>query len=235
MDLNIDLGELEDEPAALFGIATVVNVACGGHAGGGPLLQRTLERARDARVLVAAHPSYPDRSGFGRAPRFSPPDEVRRSVEEQCGLLAVEAARLKIEIGAMKPHGALYHDAAQDAEYSRALLDGAGAALPSLHAVVGPPGSKLQAAARERGLVFRAEGFADRRYDEAGRLVPRSHPGALLTEPGACAEQALLLARSGRFQTLCLHGDTPGAVEIARAVRRALEEAGLLAPSAVAP
>ncbi|MBL9022310.1 MAG: LamB/YcsF family protein [Myxococcales bacterium] len=232
MDLNIDLGELDAEPAALFDIATTANVACGGHAGGGALLRRALERARDAGVSVAAHPSYPDRAGFGRSSRFSDPSATKRSVEEQCLLLRDEAELLGIEVGSVKPHGALYHDAASDPAYATALLDAAITALPSLRNLVGPPGSVLERLAHARGLGYLREGFADRRYDEAGQLVPRSSPGALITDPLACAEQAVALGEGGRFDTLCLHGDTPGAVEIGRAVREALERAGLL-PGAV--
>lgn len=226
MELNVDLGELDDEPVALFDVATVVNIACGGHAGGGELMTRALERARDAAVAVAAHPSYPDREGFGRRARFSEPGATRAAVEEQCRALLAEASRLGVEIASVKPHGALYHDASSDPHYAGALLDGAITAIASLREVVGPPGSVLERAVLERRLAYRREGFVDRRYDEAFRLVHRSHPGALLTDPDACVAQALTLAEGGHFDTLCMHGDTPGAVEIGRAVRAALERAG---------
>jgi UPF0271 protein len=231
MELNCDLGELEDEPEELFAIATVANVACGGHAGGGELMRRTLERARAAGTRVVAHPSYADRAGFGRAPRFSPPEQTAMAVEAQCVRLAIEAKRFGFDIDTVKPHGALYHDASNDADYAGAVLDGASRALPGFRAIVGPPDTILQDIARVRGFVYEREGFVDRRYDQTTfRIVPRSRPDALLTEPESCISQALLLARMGKFDTLCMHGDTPGALAIGRAVRGALEAAGLLRP-----
>jgi UPF0271 protein len=228
MELNCDLGELEDEPEDLFAIATVANVACGGHAGGGDLMRRTLERARVFGVRVVAHPSYADREQFGRRARFSTPLATAAAIEGQCVKLAIEAKRFGFTIDTIKPHGALYHDAAGDPLYAGALLDGAFRALPEFRAIVGPPDCVLEDIVKGRGLRYEREGFVDRRYDASMKLVPRSRPDALLTDPEDCVSQALFLARLEKFDTLCMHGDTPGAVRIGRAVRRALEGARLL-------
>ncbi len=131
----------------------------------------------------------------------------------------------------MKPHGALYHDAAGDAAIAAAVLDGAarGLGVPALElAVIGPPRGALLEAALRRGARYAREGFADRAYRADGTLVPRREPGALVTDPGACARQALALASAGALETICVHGDSPGAVAIAGRVRDALAQAGLL-------
>lgn len=228
MELNCDLGELEDEPEELFAIATVANIACGGHAGGGELMRRSLDRARLFAVRVVAHPSYPDREQFGRRARYSTPLATAAAIEAQCVKLAIEAGRFGFTIDTLKPHGALYHDAASDPLYAGALLDGAFRALPQFRSIVGPPDCVLEDIVKGRGLAYEREGFVDRRYDASMKLVPRSRPDALLTDPEDCVSQALFLSRLEKFDTLCMHGDTPGAVRIGRAVRRALEGAKLL-------
>lgn len=232
VELNVDLGELPDEPEALYALATVANVACGGHAGDEATMRRATLRAAASGTRLAAHPSYPDREGFGRRTIAMRPAELYESVVEQCVALARVAAERGLEVRLVKPHGALYHDAAKDPVVAAALLDGALSALPDGPAIVGPPAGALADGARARGLAYVREGFADRRYDDAGGLVPRSRPDALLAEPAAAAEQALRLARAGACETICVHGDSPGAVAIARAVRDALDGAGLLARGA---
>lgn len=232
LTLNVDLGELPDEPDELYALADQVNLACGGHAGDEASLERACRLALAASARVVAHPSYPDREHFGRRSLAITTDELARSARAQCAALATVAARLGIFVDAVKPHGALYHDAARRPELASALAracrEGLGLPLDRALTYVGPPGSAPSSSLSEAPLVYLVEGFADRAYEPDGSLRPRSAPGALLTDPVACAEQALTLAHSGRFQTLCLHGDTPGAVVIARAVRRALTEAGLL-------
>ena len=229
VELNVDLGELPDEPARLFTLATVVNIACGGHAGDDASMRHALSLAKREGAQVAAHPSYPDREGFGRRTRFlSEPEKTARAIEEQCRALANLADRDAIAIKILKLHGALYHDASADAALARATIDAARGALSELSTIVGPPGGALEETARERGLRFDPEAFADRRYLADGKLAPRSDPGALLTDETACVEQALRLSRTGRFATLCLHADTPGAVRLVGAVRVALEREGLL-------
>lgn len=227
VSLNIDLGELPDEPEALYAIATQANVACGGHAGDEASMARAVELAKREGARVAAHPSYPDRAGFGRK---SPPiddETLARSVEEQCAALARVAQARGVDVTIVKPHGALYHDVHRDRGRARAFLEGVRDALGAGVAIVGYPGSPLAADAEALGMRFLAEAFADRGYADDGTLLPRGTPGALLEDPEDAAAQALRLAR--RVDTICVHGDTPGAVAIARAVRDALSAAGLLA------
>jgi UPF0271 protein len=227
VELNVDLGELPDEDGSLYALATVVNVACGGHAGDASTMERALLAAAEAGAAVAAHPSYPDREGFGRRPRFADVVTTGEAVRAQSAALESIASRLGVRVTTMKPHGALYHDANTDRALADAVVDAAARALPALDTIVGPPTGALSDATRARGLRFVREGFADRRY-EGDALVPRSRADALLLEPGACVAQALALAASGRFDTLCMHGDTPGAATLVRAVREALIGAGVL-------
>lgn len=232
VDLNIDLGELPGEPAELFGLATVANVACGGHAGDQASMARALSFAMTRGTRVAAHPSYPDREGFGRVTLEMAPADLAAAVEAQCAALQAIARKLGYPVFQVKPHGALYHDAARDPALAAAVIDGAlhglGVAAADL-TVVGPPRGALLEDALRRGARYAREGFADRAYQADGTLVPRSKPGALLTDPGACARQALALVAAGGIETLCVHGDTPGAVAIAARVRDALAQADALA------
>jgi UPF0271 protein len=227
IELNIDLGELADEPEELYALATVVNIACGGHAGDPTSMARALDLAAHAGARVAAHPSYADREGFGRRAKHESADEAARAVGAQCRALARFAVERGVPVRALKLHGALYHDAAGDQHLARRVLSAAFDALDGLAEVAGPAG--LAGPCAELGLALALEGFADRRYRPDGTLVPRSEPDALLVAIEACAEQALALARSGRFATLCLHADTPGALPRARRVSEALRSAGLLA------
>jgi 5-oxoprolinase (ATP-hydrolysing) subunit A len=229
--LNVDLGELPGEPDELYALAGQVNVACGGHAGDDDSMARACRLARERGARVAAHPSYPDREHFGRRSLALDPAELARSARAQCEALAAVAARAGVAVDAVKPHGALYHDAARGPALASALLracrEGLGVPPGQPLAYVGPPGEGPPHSP-DAPFVYLVEGFADRAYEPDGSLRPRSAPGALLTDPQACAEQALRLARSGRFHTLCVHGDTPGAVAIARAVHGALAEHDLL-------
>lgn len=232
VDLNIDLGELPGEPAELFALATVANVACGGHAGDRASMARAVSFALTRGTRLAAHPSYPDREGFGRKTMTIAPTDLAASVEEQCAALQAIARKLGYPVAMVKPHGALYHDAARDPALAAAVLDGAARGLgtpPAELTVVGPPRGALLEEALRRGARYAREGFADRAYRADGSLVPRSEPGALVTDPDACAKQALLLAGAGTLETLCVHGDTPGAVAVASRVRDALLQAGALA------
>lgn len=219
--LNIDVGEMPDEPAALVALAERVNVACGGHAGDDATMRRVVARARAAGTAVGAHPSYEDRAGFGRVAIEVPPEILAEQVRAQCGRLLAVARDLGVAVTHVKPHGALYHRAAADPVVAEAVLDGAEAALGPV-AVIGPPGGALRDAAARRGMPYLREGFADRGLLPDGRLVPRGAPGALVHDPAVAAAQAARLAASGAFDTLCVHGDTPGAEAVARAVRAAL-------------
>lgn len=193
----------------------MANIACGGHAGDEASIARALARCAAGGAVVGAHPSYPDRAGFGRTRMAMAPAALADAVAEQC-------ARLP---GAtwLKPHGALYHAADADPAVADAVLDGAARSLPRF-GVIGPGGGALAQACRRRGLALAVEGFADRAAREIGGrlvLVPRGAPGALIVDPDAAAETARRLC--ARVDTICVHGDTPGAVAIARAVRRVLD------------
>jgi UPF0271 protein len=232
VELNVDLGELPDEPRELYGIATVANVACGGHAGDTRSMALAISSALSRGTRVAAHPSYPDRENFGRVSMAIDPNELAARIDEQCAALQAIARRFGYPVSTMKPHGALYHDADRQPLVAGALLDGAarGLGLPAAELqIVGPAGGVLEAEARRRGHGYAREGFADRGYAPDGSLIPRSQPGALLTDARACSRQAIALASTGRVETICVHGDTPRALGIAIAVREALTGAGLLA------
>jgi UPF0271 protein len=232
VELNIDLGELPGEPAELFALATVANVACGGHAGDSASMARAISFALTRGTRLAAHPSYPDRQGFGRTTMAIAPADLALAVEEQCSALQALARKLGYPASMVKPHGALYHDAARDPALATAVVEGATrglGVLPAALTVVGPPRGALLEEAYRRAAHYAREGFADRAYRADGTLVPRTEPGALITDPEACARQALALASAGGLETLCVHGDTPDAVAIAVRVRDALAQAGLLA------
>jgi UPF0271 protein len=225
--LNIDLGELPDEPEELYRLCTVANVACGGHAGDAASMARAVAWAKAGGATVAAHPSYPDRANFGRVSLSIEPEALRASVVEQIAALRKIAAAAGVTIDTVKPHGALYHDAGKHDALAHALVEAVLEALGEGAAMVGPPGSGLAVHARAKGLRWLDEGFADRGYGPDGHILPRGTPGAMIEDPARAAEQASKLARE--VQTLCVHGDTRGAVAIARAVRAALESEGLLA------
>jgi UPF0271 protein len=226
--LNVDLGELEEEPIELYQLATQVNVACGGHAGDARSMRDAVGRAIAASARIAAHPSYPDRAGFGRRRIAIAPHELSLSIEAQCEALRAVAEGAGTHVRIVKPHGALYHDVAEDGAIAAAFFDAVVRVLGRSIEIVGPPRARSAIHARARGLSWLAEGFADRAYGPDGRLVPRGKEGAVIESPAAAAAQAVAIARSGSVATICVHGDTTGAVAIARAVRTALEAEGLL-------
>ncbi len=225
MDLNVDLGELPGEAEELYALADIANIACGGHAGDRASIVQSLLRCKAHGTRVGAHPSYPDREGFGRTAMAMAPAELRATVREQCARLATEARGIAVAVTSVKAHGALYHAAGADLAIARAVVGGAVDALGSGITVLGPATGHLADAVREIGLMYAREGFADRGTRPDGTLVPRGLPGALLAEPLAAAARAREILASGRFETVCVHGDTPGAVAIARAVRQVLDEA----------
>ncbi len=242
MDLNADLAERGDPTgweadALLLEVVTTANVACGGHAGDAETMRRACARAAELGVRVGAHPGYEDVEGFGRVELDLPVAQVVGQVGDQLAALEAVAAAEGAAVTHVKPHGALYHRAGSDRELAAALAGLVASVDPSL-AILTQPGSLLAAEAAAAGLVAASEGFADRAYDRSGRLVPRDEPGSVLS-PGAAIDQALLLAREGRVvsadgeevpvaaDSICVHGDTPDAVELARAVRAALESEGL--------
>jgi len=218
--LNLDAGELDTETEALWSLFDVLSCASGGHAGDEGSMTRVAAFCARSRVGLGAHPSYPDRARFGRTSIAMAPDDLARSIAAQCRALWELAHRHGIAIGTVKPHGALYHDAARDAAIADAVVRGVTDALGDRIAIIGPAIGALADAARRRGLGYLREGFADRRMRADGSLVPRGEPDALVTDPVEAAMQAVRLAPS--VDTICVHADTPGAIAIARAVREAI-------------
>ncbi|MDU0303672.1 5-oxoprolinase subunit PxpA [Streptomyces sp. PAL114] len=243
IDLNADLGEgfghwrLTDDEQ-LLSVVTSANVACGFHAGDAPTMRRVCELAAARGVRIGAQVSYRDLAGFGRRPMDVPPAELTAEVAYQIGALQVFARAAGSRVAYVKPHGALYNRAVRDEEQARAVVDGVLLADPTLP-VLGLPGSRLLELAGKAGLPAVEEAFADRAYTDEGTLVPRGEEGALVTDPGAVLARSVDLARRGevvarsgrrigmRARSLCLHGDTPGAVDLASRVREALETAGV--------
>jgi UPF0271 protein len=243
VDLNADVGEsfgrwtLGDDAAVLAAV-TSANVACGFHAGDPPTLRRTCELAADRGVALGAQVSYRDLAGFGRRFMAVPPAELRDDVLYQLGALAGFARAAGTAVTYLKPHGALYNAVVTDEGQAGAVVAAVADFDPGL-AVLGLPGSALLRAAAAAGLRAVPEAFADRGYTAQGRLVPRAEPGALVTDPAAVAERAVRLVTQREVLTadglpvavtaesLCVHGDTPGAAAIAREVRAALERAGV--------
>lgn len=221
IDLNADLGEGVTDDPALLEVVTSANVACGFHAGDAATMRRVCDRAAELGVVVGAQVSYHDREGFGRTAMSPEPRVLTGWVAVQVGLLSEIAAAAGTTVAYVKPHGALYNRVVDDVEQARAVLEGSGD-LP----VLGLPGSAVLRLAAEQGRRVVPEGFPDRGYTADGRLVPRDQPGALVEATSQIAANAVTLAHSGTVSTLCVHGDSPGAVEAAKSVRRALAEAG---------
>jgi 5-oxoprolinase (ATP-hydrolysing) subunit A len=221
--LNVDLAELPEEPDELYAIAHLANIACGGHAGDDASMRRALELCRAHGTRAGAHPSYPDRPGFGRRPLEMTDSAVRASVAEQCARLASIARLLGQSVVFLKPHGALYHATLDRPALAEAVVGAAAETLGGEVTVVGPARGELPAAAARARLRYAREGFADRTTRADGTLVPRDQPHALILDPTACADRARTLASGGEVETVCVHGDSPGAVSIARAVRDALD------------
>lgn len=228
MDLNCDMGERDDiQEDRILALVTSANVSCGAHAGTTELLERTLRLAKRHGVACGAHPSYPDRQNFGRVEMLLSSGEIEDTVEKQVRELAAIAAGVGVELAHVKPHGALYNVAARHDPVARAIARGVARWNRSV-TLVGLARSRMLAAWSEMGFAVAAEAFADRAYESDGSLRPRSRPGALITDPLQAAEQAFVLARRGDIQTLCVHGDTPGAEWIAACVRARLEQEGMV-------
>ncbi len=225
VDLNADLGEGVTDDPGLLAVVTSANVACGSHAGDVATMTAVCAEAARRGVVVGAQVSYDDREHFGRRPLDVEPALLRDQVADPVFVLDGIARHFGIVVAYVKPHGALYHRVVDDEEQARAVLDGSGD-LP----VLGMPGGVLLSLAAERGRVTWREGFPDRGYTDGGfggRLLPRDQAGALVTDPDEVAHRAVLMARSGEFDSVCVHGDSPGAVATARAVRAALEADGI--------
>jgi len=237
IDLNADVGEgLRDEEILPF--VTSANVACGLHAGDPGTMDETVTLALARGVRVGAHPGYADPANFGRLPVSMSADAIENLVLYQIAALDGFVRSRGGSLSHVKPHGALYHRGAEFPDVARAIAEAVRRFETGL-ILVGAAGSLLPEAGRDAGLTVGEEGFADRRYRPDGTLVPRGEAGALLTDPEEAAGQALSLARDGfavawdgsrvnlKVDTLCLHGDTPGAAAIARRVRERLDEEGI--------
>jgi UPF0271 protein len=221
IDLNADLGEGVTDDTGLLSVVTSANVACGFHAGDATVMRVVCRGAAGRGVVVGAQVSYDDRDGFGRRPMDVDADLLAEWVAAQVEALGRAAAAAGIEVAYVKPHGALYHRVVDDEEQADAVLRGSGS-LP----VLGLPGSALLRLAEGLGRLVVPEGFPDRGYTPEGRLVPRSEPGALVHGADQVAANAVALAAAGEVRTVCVHGDSPGAVSTAHAVRQALVDAG---------
>ena len=238
VDLNSDLGEGAGTDAAIMPLITSANIACGGHAGNESTMRSGVELAMRNKVAVGAHPGYPDRERFGRVALDMPASELSEAVRRQIDAIVGIASRLGARLSHVKAHGALYNQAERDAAVARTILMGIQAASGGSDLVVfAPPGSAMHTEAEGLGMRVAREGFIDRAYEPDGTLRPRTLAGALITDPAAAAAQALSFVRDGgtratdgtflelEVDTLCVHGDTPGAPEIVRAVREAFAAA----------
>jgi UPF0271 protein len=242
VDLNADLGEgfgawrLGDDEA-LLDVVTSANVACGFHAGDPVIMRRTCEQAAQRGVTIGAQVGYRDLAGFGRRRMDVAADELAADVLYQLGALAAFAEAAGTGVAYVKPHGALYNTAVDDLVQAGAVA-AAVATFDTALPLLALPGSALEHAAIRHGLPFVPEAFADRAYTPDGRLAPRHEPAALITDPAEAAAQALRIVHGHvtalggdrvpvRARSICVHGDTPDAVRIARAVRAALDEAGI--------
>ncbi|MEV4056714.1 5-oxoprolinase subunit PxpA [Amycolatopsis sp. NPDC049688] len=241
MDLNSDLGEgfgawKMGDDEAMLDIVTSANIACGFHAGDPSVMRRVCELAAGRGVAIGAHVGYRDLAGFGRRALDIAPDDLADEVLYQIGALDAFARAAGSRVTYVKPHGALYNTAAVDAEQAAAIVDGLRRYDPEL-ALLCLPNSEMQRQAEAAGVVAYAEAFADRAYTADGKLVSRKQPGAVLHDADVVAERAVGMATGGgvvtadggkldlRPDSLCVHGDTPGAVELARRIRDGLATA----------
>jgi 5-oxoprolinase (ATP-hydrolysing) subunit A len=243
VDLNADVGEGRrgtlGNDAALMRVITSANVACGFHAGDPGVMRDTVALAASHGVAVGAHPGFPDLEGFGRRELQVAPPDVEDFVTYQVGALAAIAAAQGVRLQHIKPHGALFNMAARDASLADAIARAAAVIDASL-VLFGPPESQLIAAGERAGLRTAREGFADRAYQRDGALVPRNERGSVLVDAATVVARAVKMVRDGRVEaidgtviplaidTLCVHGDTPGAADLAAGVRVGLEDAGVV-------
>lgn len=229
LDINADLGEsperwVSGEDIELFRYVTSANVCCGAYAGDDGLMEETCRVAVESHATIGAQVGFPDREGFGRRLLDMAPNDLTTSVTQQIERLQVIAARVGGRVAYVKPHGALYNAIVSDETYARAVIDGVSDS--GVEVLLGLPGSVSLRVADDAGLTTVHEGFADRAYQPDGTLRPRTEPGAVITDPDVAAAQAVRLA-STDIDTLCVHSDSPDAVRTLKAVRRALESAGI--------
>jgi len=238
IDLNADLGEGGDADEALLGLVSSANIACGWHAGGANAMRDCVRLAVKQGVAIGAHPSFHDPDNFGRKEMHLPPDDIYAGILYQLGALSAIAQAEGVRVAHLKPHGALYNQAARDPAIAEAIISAVHDFDPSV-AVFGLAGSRFISMAREAGLAAVEEGFADRGYRADGSLVPRSEPGAMIDDDDEMLAHVLSMVRDKRVRTvsgdwvsidvrtLCLHGDGPHALAFAQKLRRTLDEQGV--------
>ena len=238
VDINADLGEGGQHDDQLYSLITSANIACGFHAGDADTMRVAILRARDAGVAVGAHPSLFDRENFGRKELPVTAGDVANAVKYQLGIFQSIAESADVSMTHVKPHGALYNMAARNSELAGAVIESVMEIDPAL-ILFGPAGSELVSAGERAGLKIAREVFADRNYLANGSLVPRARPDALLHDPSEAAERVVRMLRDGKVrsvegpdvdvqaETVCVHGDAPGAVEFARALRSRLKKEGV--------
>jgi len=224
VDLNADVGEECGQDAALMRSISSANVACGLHAGNRAVMRDTVLLAREFGVAVGAHPGFDDREHFGRRDMQLPPQEITNLIARQIDALAGIAADAGIRLQHVKPHGALYNIAVRDRRVADAIARGI-VSIDSTLILLGLPGSELVAAAEAVGLRAAREAFADRAYRLDGSLVPRTEPGAVIHDHVDVVSRVVELAERPDVDTICVHGDTPGAATLASRIRAALEAA----------
>jgi UPF0271 protein len=238
VDLNADLGEGAGHDDELLALVTSANIACGFHAGDAETMRRSIETARDRKVAAGAHPSLFDRENFGRKELPMKSGEIFDAVVYQLGIFQAIAEAAGVRANHVKPHGALYNMAVRDQE----LADAIGHAIAKIDAgliLFAPQNSALAEAGKSNGLQIAYEVFADRNYLSNGSLVSRTRPDALLHDPEEAAARVVRMLREGkvrsvdgvdvdvRAETVCVHGDTPGAVNFARVLKSRLENEGV--------
>lgn len=243
VDLNADLGEsfgvwVMGDDSAMFPLVTSANIACGFHAGDARTMLESCRAASSSSVAIGAHVGYRDLAGFGRRAMEVDPAELAADVLYQLSALDGMARAAGSRVRYVKPHGALYHRILRDPVQAQAVVDGVlmhKGGLP----VLGQPGSVVLELAASAGLPVVREAFVDRSYEPDGSLTPRSEPGSVLADPDEVAARAVAMMRDGvvrarggtevplEIESLCVHGDTPGAVVMAAAVREALDSAGI--------
>jgi UPF0271 protein len=226
IDLNCDLGEGIGNDEAIMPYITSANIACGFHAGDEQTMRETVRLAKRFGVNIGAHPSWKDRENFGRKEVNASPEEVEVLILEQIQILMAVAREEGVTVTHVKPHGALYNQAAKDIQLANAIAR----AIKSIRVdliLVGLAGSRSIEAGRAMGLRVAAEGFPDRGYNADGSLMSRLLPGALIESPEDVAKHAVELIQSGKMDTLCLHGDHPNAAENAKLLREVLEKNGV--------
>jgi len=238
LDVNADLGEGSGHDNELFELITSANIATGFHAGDSETMHAAISEAKQHGVAIGPHPSFFDRENFGRKELKIPNEEVFDAVAYQLGIFQAIASALNVQPNHVKPHGALYNMAVGDAKLADAIAGAIASVDPKL-ILFAPDKSQLARAGERHGLQIAREIFADRNYLDNGWLVPRTRPDALLSDPKQAAQRVLRMLREGkvrsvegsdvevRGETICVHGDTPGAVEFARELRACLEQEGV--------